>query len=341
VCARVFREQRTSAPLRRRGRRPPSTRPLRGQCLGALQGSAPFPPLRGKPSLSPSRGGRPTFIIDRRRTGRSRAERGANASGRFAASPSESYASTGATRACRAMNERSTCRSSPHSPARNSTLCSPKPESPSTFSTTAFSQRAASSPRRGSGHAIRMSDPSKRRNAGLSVWPSSPASSTRRPGAVPWPRALDYARGLPDGLRSYPDVEIKASLFEQALADKPLGDAAHALPAEVASLVAPRHSVSAWVPSVPVQALYLAIADHYGFSDDAFEECSYATQKALLGTMYRTIAAVASPGMLLAGGALRWRSLHRGTKLRTSAAGARTKSYSPLRSRQAFTRRRI
>jgi hypothetical protein len=313
VCARVFREQRTSAPLRRRGRRPPSTRPLRGQCLGALQGSAPFPPLRGKPSLSPSRGGRPTFIIDRRRTGRSRAERGANASGRFAASPSESYASTGATRACRAMNERSTCRSSPHSPARNSTLCSPKPESPSTFSTTAFSQRAASSPRRGSGHAIRMSDPSKRRNAGLSVWPSSPASSTRRPGAVPWPRALDYARGLPDGLRS----------------------------AEVASLVAPRHSVSAWVPSVPVQALYLAIADHYGFSDDAFEECSYATQKALLGTMYRTIAAVASPGMLLAGGALRWRSLHRGTKLRTSAAGARTKSYSPLRSRQAFTRRRI
>jgi hypothetical protein len=103
---------------------------------------------------------------------------------------------------------------------------------------------------------------------------------------------------------------------EAALADRQLLGFAHELPAPVAELVRSRPAPTAWLPSVHVQALFLAIADAYEMSDRAFLEWSYRVQKPLYaGPIYRPLMVLASPRMLLGGAKLRWSSVHRGSDI--------------------------
>jgi hypothetical protein len=137
-----------------------------------------------------------------------------------------------------------------------------------------------------------------------------------------FPRLEVYLKGLPHGLKSYPEAKAKASMLRDALLDKPLKEVAKLLPDSLAELVMSPPLVSTWVQSVLVQAIFLVMADHHRMSDGIFSTWTHRTQKALLGgPLYRSIAALASPALLLNGASMRWHSFHRGSDVHIKQAG--------------------
>ncbi len=114
-------------------------------------------------------------------------------------------------------------------------------------------------------------------------------------------------------------------MYRDSAQDRPMHDALPWLPAPLAELVVRPPLVSTWVPSVTMQALFLAIADHYAMSDEHFMQWTHRTQKTLLsGRLYRSMMALASPALLLTGTSVRWRSFHRGSEIEVDQVGAGT-----------------
>lgn len=150
-----------------------------------------------------------------------------------------------------------------------------------------------------------------------------PRQSIVPPHAVPpFPRLRAYLMHLPQGLASYPEAQIKASLYVHSLNDKPLADFLGILPPEVATLVERPLLMSTWAPSVHVQALYLAIADAYELRDEAFQIWALRMQRSLLSSpLYRALAALASPTLLLSGAEKRWGSFHRDSEIEAQSDG--------------------
>jgi hypothetical protein len=137
-----------------------------------------------------------------------------------------------------------------------------------------------------------------------------------------FPRLHAYLKGLPDGLASYPEATAKASMFRDALLDKPLQEVVPLLPDPLAQLVLYPPLVSTWVRSVSMQAIFLVMADHHKMTDDAFSVWTHRTQKALLGgPLYRAMVSLASPSLLLNGASLRWGSFHRGSQVEATETG--------------------
>ncbi len=131
-----------------------------------------------------------------------------------------------------------------------------------------------------------------------------------------------YIEHLPKGLDSYPNTHIKASLYVHSLAEKPLAAFVRSLPPQVVELVEQPLLVSSWARSVHVQALFLAIADAYELRDEAFQVWALRSQRSLLSSpIYRAIAALASPNLLLSGAEKRWSSFHRDTDIQVHAEG--------------------
>ena len=131
-----------------------------------------------------------------------------------------------------------------------------------------------------------------------------------------FPRLAAYLRDLPNGIASYPTVQTKASIYREALEDKPLVAASPFLPPELADLALRPRLVSTWVPTVHVQGLYLAVADFYSMSFRDFARWSFDCNRRLLnGPLYRMLASVASPTVLLQGATMKWSAIHRGTGL--------------------------
>ena len=131
-----------------------------------------------------------------------------------------------------------------------------------------------------------------------------------------FPRLDEYLRKLPDGVASYPDAQLKASLYRAALSARPLDDVAHELPAPVADLILAPRLMSSWTPSVPALSVFLAIFDRYEFDEARFRIWSERTQTALFGSaLYRALLSVFSPGQLIAGVKKRWGTFHRGTEI--------------------------
>jgi hypothetical protein len=137
-----------------------------------------------------------------------------------------------------------------------------------------------------------------------------------------FPRLSAYLKGLPNGLASYPEATAKASMFRDALNDKPVRELAPLLPDPLADLVLNPPLISTWVRSVLMQGVFLVMADHHHMSDEAFSIWTHRTQKALLGgPLYRAIVALASPNLLLNGASVRWRSFHRGSDVDVQQTG--------------------
>jgi hypothetical protein len=133
-----------------------------------------------------------------------------------------------------------------------------------------------------------------------------------------FPRVASYLRKLPAGLASYPECTTKASLYRSALEDKPLADAEY-LPAPLVELAERSTLTSIWVPSVHVQALYIALCDAHALGLRDFARWSAeSTGRLLGGPLYRMIAAIASPSALLQGAKFRWSAMHRGTELQVA-----------------------
>lgn len=137
-----------------------------------------------------------------------------------------------------------------------------------------------------------------------------------------FPRLSAYLKGLPDGLASYPEATAKASMFRDALMEKPVKEVVHLLPDPLAELVLYPPLVSTWVRSVLMQSIFLVMADHHHMTDEAFATWTHRTQKTLLGgPLYRAIVALASPTLLLNGASVRWRSFHRGSDVDVKQTG--------------------
>jgi hypothetical protein len=132
------------------------------------------------------------------------------------------------------------------------------------------------------------------------------------------PSITSYLERLPAGVRSYPECLVKASVFRNALAVKPLGPEV-ALPEEVRALVDHPPPVSVWIPEVQFNVIILALRDAHFGADDLAGYLAWALDqnRRLLGTpLYRALFLLVSPERLLVGLEKRWGTFRRGTELR-------------------------
>jgi hypothetical protein len=131
------------------------------------------------------------------------------------------------------------------------------------------------------------------------------------------PRLTRYLAGLPNGFDSHPQCRTSAARLSVLLElARPDAELATLLPVPVGRLLAARPSERAWVPEVPAVALFLAVADRLGHSDEEFVELNRTLIRRLLRHQpIRVLMTLANPELLIAGAALRWSTLHQGTRL--------------------------
>ncbi len=133
---------------------------------------------------------------------------------------------------------------------------------------------------------------------------------------MPLPRWRRYLDEVPDGIDSYKQCAVKASVtraFYEGFGKPSLDDA---VPAAVRELALHPPPVSVSVPEIVAHTLYLAMGDALGLSDEQFVARSREVNKSLIaGPMYRVLFTFISPGRLLRNAASRWEAFHRGTSL--------------------------
>ena len=144
----------------------------------------------------------------------------------------------------------------------------------------------------------------------------------------PFSRLREYVAQLPDGLDSYPDCVAKGSIARLALREFEWREVYETLPEPLREGLRHRPLPSAWLPEVHSVALHMAAADAEGLSMEDVLRWSHESNTRLAESpMYRIVAAVASPAILLRTAALSWRLLHRGVSLSIeSQASGRTEA---------------
>ncbi|MCA9641671.1 MAG: hypothetical protein H6718_09900 [Polyangiaceae bacterium] len=138
-------------------------------------------------------------------------------------------------------------------------------------------------------------------------------------------RLTSYLGSLPNGLESYPECTVKTSLLRGLLAAcPPLDDLQVQGPLRELLLDPP--GANAWIPEAHFVAAHLAIADDLELSTEDMLQRTYQANKALTGSaMYRALASVASPALLLRGAKAGWGLIHRGVHLTLHAEKARAR----------------
>ncbi|MEZ4222352.1 MAG: hypothetical protein R3B13_15550 [Polyangiaceae bacterium] len=133
-----------------------------------------------------------------------------------------------------------------------------------------------------------------------------------------------YIRLLPEGLNSYPDCQIKASIYRTYLADGTVPIQAAALPRELADLVNEPRAMTQWIPAVHSLAITIAYRDLCG-DDETF--AAFVAQRArrmYSSKAYRVLMAAASPAQLIRLSSVRWHRFHRGFELEVFGVSARS-----------------
>jgi hypothetical protein len=129
-----------------------------------------------------------------------------------------------------------------------------------------------------------------------------------------------YLERLPDGLESYPECRAKASLGRAVLDLRPGQGVPPGTPDQIRNLVLNPPPPNAWISEVYLVAIHFFIQDADGMSDDDLLELTYQANKALTESrMYRALAKVASPAILLKGAAMSWGLIHKGLRLHIEA----------------------
>ena len=136
----------------------------------------------------------------------------------------------------------------------------------------------------------------------------------------PFPSVATYLESLPNGVASYPECTVKASVLRSNLEDRPLGPDVP-LPPEVRALVERPPPVSVWLPEVHVAVVMLAVREvHFGppefagYLDWVFDR----NRQFLSTTLYRAMFLLVSPERLLVGMQKRWASFRRGSEIRVT-----------------------
>lgn len=145
-----------------------------------------------------------------------------------------------------------------------------------------------------------------------------------------FPRLVQYVQTLPEGLDSYPDCQIKASLYRALLDQVSLpSEVVEALPACLRALVEDPVPISGWVPTVRHMALRSAMCDVAFRSEEEFFQVTYDNQRALFrGPLYAILFRVGTPRLFIRGAGRRWTAFHRGTSLEVTSAQERSGSLS-------------
>ncbi|MBI5494312.1 MAG: hypothetical protein HY904_04745 [Deltaproteobacteria bacterium] len=129
------------------------------------------------------------------------------------------------------------------------------------------------------------------------------------------PRLEAYIRALPQGLDSYPDHVVKASVVRSSLDAMPLLPHLSQLPAPLVELVMRPIPHSQWVPEVRSEALHEAMRELRFTDDESFLAAVAAGNRALLsGVLYGFLFRLIGVSRLLRGGVSRWEQMHRGTR---------------------------
>lgn len=131
---------------------------------------------------------------------------------------------------------------------------------------------------------------------------------------VPQRRVLvsKYLESVPEGLASYPDVQVKGSVVRAVLTATPIELPRAELPAEVGALVDEPPLPSAWVPEVHLNVLQLAYQERCSAGE--WDAWVTASNRAIFeAPLYRVLFPVIGIERIVTGAAKRWSAFRRGT----------------------------
>jgi hypothetical protein len=137
------------------------------------------------------------------------------------------------------------------------------------------------------------------------------------------PQLAAYLDGLPHGLASHPEAQVKSDSLDPMRALYGAMFAGVATPPALVDALAGRQA-GEWMPEVIGNALYLACRDLAFRSDDAFLEWRYESSATTFKTpLYRVIMHIVSPTLVVMGAAKRWAAFHQGSSLKSSSTKRR------------------
>src|SRR5271166_5053557 len=123
----------------------------------------------------------------------------------------------------------------------------------------------------------------------------------------PLPMMNEYLEGLPRGLHSYPDHVQKASVYRQAFRPRLSQKLAPRLPPELARLLTEPLPISAWIPEVHANCLFVALYETTYADEAAFIHDGIDTARRLFnGPLYRILMSLASPALVVRRADIGW-----------------------------------
>jgi hypothetical protein len=138
----------------------------------------------------------------------------------------------------------------------------------------------------------------------------------------PLPLLAEYLEGLPRGLDSYPEHTQKASVYRQACGRRYASKLAPLLPATLARLLTEPAPISAWIPEVHGNALFVALYEtSYGEEESFLRDGRETGRKLFNGPLYKMLMALASPALIVRRANAGWTALHRGIALDARLTG--------------------
>lgn len=124
-----------------------------------------------------------------------------------------------------------------------------------------------------------------------------------------------WLAGLPHGLDSYPECQVKGSLLRRLAKSQTLQPHADKLPAELCAWLASPPLVSVWVPEVHLFAMLHALRDLVYDEPALHAFLSAGIERMISSPIYRIMFLVVSPKRLLHGIGRRWDQFHRCTTM--------------------------
>jgi hypothetical protein len=139
-----------------------------------------------------------------------------------------------------------------------------------------------------------------------------------------FPQLASYLGTLPSGIDSYPQCLAKSSLLRAVIDELGGSRELEGTPLELARQIAEPEPPNAWIREVVYVAAHYALRDALEIDEEEMLQVTYrANRKLTESRMYRALATVASPQLLLKGAQLGWKLLHRGVSLRVSTVSHR------------------
>lgn len=131
-----------------------------------------------------------------------------------------------------------------------------------------------------------------------------------------YPRLAEYVRRLPQGLASYPECKAKGTLVTSALEEHDTSALGPGLPEAVVQVLRSPPLAGVWVHGTLSDAVFYTIADAFYGSDEAVMAWTRdRTRRTADSKVYRAIARVARPALLLRMAAAAHALFQRGTDL--------------------------